>query len=70
MKKNGHGGKRVGAGRKAGTRIIPPENIRKTFGTRLPGHMIDWLKSESNRQDIHCSTLLENIIEYYKNAYS
>lgn len=65
-KKNTHGGKRHGSGRKVGSTHIDPDDLRKTFGTRLPQHQIDWLKKYADENGMPCSILLENIIRFYQ----
>lgn len=69
-KKSTHGGKRVGAGRKKGTKIIPAGQLRETWGTRLSPDIIRWLRSEADRRNIPCSTFLEMIINFFKDNYS
>lgn len=66
-KKKSHGGYRPGAGRKKGSTIVSKENLRKTFGTRLPNRQIEWLKAMAKENDVPCSVLLEHIIESYQN---
>ena len=56
--KSGRGGKREGAGRPRGTRI---ENPRMTFGTRLPGWMVERLKAE----DKPASHIIEQALMQY-----
>lgn len=69
-KKNTHGGKRAGSGRKKGTKIVPPDQLRETWGTRLPPDIIEWLRSEADRRNVPCSIFLESIIHFFKDNYS